>query len=161
MRVRLLHKSSDILFKLIDWPGLNAGRPRYGHPEHLKASPRAHEPQPPTFLPSIVKSISVNSSSENLMTCCCLALLDSISCSSISLSPHEQSLQAFLLLCLDLPHWIIVIVSSSVSAIKSSSSIESPVSGSSKSSKNLVLELFAESSLSRSSSSSSRSESVS
>ncbi|KAH3659663.1 hypothetical protein OGATHE_005708 [Ogataea polymorpha] len=48
------------------WPGLNAGRPRNGHPSHLNASPKAHELHPPV-LPSIVKSTSVMSVSENLI----------------------------------------------------------------------------------------------
>ena len=74
-------------------PGLNGGRPRYGHPSQRKASPSAQEPHDPPVFPGTVKSIS--SSKLRVTTVdACFASWASCSWSSSSLRPQVQSLQA-------------------------------------------------------------------
>lgn len=82
------------------WPGLNAGRPRYGHPSQRKASPSAQLPQEPV-LPWTVKSSSFKSPVSSFITFKFLSAVSRRSLSSASrrsARPHVQSLQAFRLL---------------------------------------------------------------
>ena len=77
-------------------PGLNAGRPMYGHPSHLNASPSAQFPQLPTF-PCTVKSTSARSSASNFRELSALSAEERLAASSASIFsfiPQVQSLQA-------------------------------------------------------------------
>lgn len=75
-------------------PGWKAGRPIYGHPSHLNASPKEQFPQLPTF-PLTVKSTSASSSDRNLARF--WSASDRLAASSASsrwARPHVQSLHA-------------------------------------------------------------------
>src|SRR4051794_26042982 len=75
-------------------PGLKAGKPIYGHPSHLNASPSAQLPQLPT-LPWTVKSTSARSSASSFNELSALSAeerLAASSASSFSFMPQVQSL---------------------------------------------------------------------
>lgn len=87
---------TSLFRSLTSSPGLNAGRPMYGHPSHRKASPRAQLPQLPSF-PCTVKSTSAKSPPSNFMLSSALsafALLPASSSSIFRAKPQVQSLQA-------------------------------------------------------------------
>lgn len=91
---RFPHNCTSLFTNLTSSPGLKAGRPIYGHPSHLKASPRAQLPQDPT-LPWTVKSTSARSSACSLARfASALERLAASSALSRSARPQLQSLQA-------------------------------------------------------------------